>query len=190
MGNPFLDHFPDLLTLDSRNCANVTWRLGRHRQKTVPGVRFVTNVTEKRSQSIHTAIKRNSLAIFQNTKPKVKSKECKKIKALQNNVHGSLFGQLYIYLCRIERVIYRIFLNTNDLLECLEQPDLSDPPTNYNCRVTDGATVVHCLPTASVCTYSDYAENVFIPYLDQQLHNCDRIDVVWDSYVPDSQQRE
>ena len=207
MGNRFLDHFPDLVKLDSRNCANesvvATIRsledIGRSQYQ-----EFVTNVIEKRSQSIHTAIKRNSLAIFKSPKPKVTPKKGKKIKALQNKV--SLFGQLYISMQNRQSDIQDFFEHEvqsfppslsdfgklhlpsakSDLLKCLEQPDLPDPPTNYNCRVIDGAAVVHCLPTASMSTFSDYADNVFIPYLDRQLQNCDRIDVVWDSYVPDS----
>jgi hypothetical protein len=68
----------------------------------------------------------------------------------------------------------------------MERPEVPDPPTKYHCKVLDGAAIVHCLPTISISTFNDYAEHVFIPYLEQQLHSSDRIDVVWDSYVPDS----
>jgi len=67
MGNPFLDDFPDLLTLDSRNCTDesvvVTVRtledVGRNQYQD-----FVQNVLVARSNSIHDPIKRNSLALF------------------------------------------------------------------------------------------------------------------------------
>jgi len=37
-----------------------------------------------------------------------------------------------------------------------------------------------------VATFTDYAENIFIPYLSMQLQNTNRLDVVWDTYIPDS----
>ena len=49
----------------------------------------------------------------------------------------------------------------------------------------DGAVVVHCLPT-SVSTFDEYADKIFIPYLEKQLQSATRLDVVWDVYTPDS----
>ena len=97
MGNPFLDDFPELVTLDSQNCAD---------ESVVAALRtlidtgktqyqeFVKNVIIVRSHSIHDPIKRNSLALFRNPRCKTTSKQGKKIKTLQNNV--ALFGQLYV----------------------------------------------------------------------------------------------
>ena len=49
----------------------------------------------------------------------------------------------------------------------------------------DGAVVVHCLPT-SVSTFDEYADKIFIPYLEKQLQSATRLDVVWGVYTPDS----
>ena len=57
--------------------------------------------------------------------------------------------------------------------------DHIDPPAQFDYKVLDGAVIVHCLPTAE-------AEEVFIPHLLQQLNQSKRVDVVWDTYIPDS----
>ncbi|KAL9954615.1 hypothetical protein ACROYT_G042179 [Oculina patagonica] len=76
----------------------------------------------------------------------------------------------------------------SDLLKCL-QPNSNghtDSPTQFDCKVLDGAVIVHCLPKVEASTFDDYAEKVFIPHLQQQLHQSKRVNFVWDSYVPDS----
>ena len=68
----------------------------------------------------------------------------------------------------------------SDILNCLENPGQTEPPSSYGCIVLDGAVIVHLLPTAEVSTFQEYAE-VFIPYLSQQLQHATRVDVVWDT---------
>ena len=74
----------------------------------------------------------------------------------------------------------------SDILKCLEEPEQPEPPLTYDCIVLDGAVIVHLLPTAEVSTFSEYADKVFIPYLIKQLDHSTRIDIVWDTYLPDS----
>ena len=74
----------------------------------------------------------------------------------------------------------------SDLLKCLEQPELSDPPSTYDCIVLDGAVIVHFLPTKTVNTFSEYAEKIFIPYINKLLQCSTRVDIVWDTYLLDS----
>ena len=74
----------------------------------------------------------------------------------------------------------------SDLLQCIEQHGHSEPPSTYDCKVFDGAVIVHCLPTTSVSTFHEYADRVFIPYLEKQLQDATRLDIVWDTYLPDS----
>ena len=77
-------------------------------------------------------------------------------------------------------------LNTEShLLQCFELPD-TDPPTMYDCLILDGAVVVHFLPTEAVRNFSEYADNVIIPYFEKQQESGTRVDVVWDTYVLDS----
>ena len=97
MGNPFLAEFSDLVSLDSRDCADESVIAALYTlEDTGKGQysNFVKEVLEERKRSIHEPIKLNKPALFRKPSPKIKSKQGKKIKALENNV--SLFGQLYI----------------------------------------------------------------------------------------------
>ena len=97
LSNPFVDHFPELVTLDSRNCVDnsVTAALRSLEETgTTQYHDYVKKVIDDRSVSIHQPIKKNSLALFKRPQPKVISKQGKKLKILQTNV--ALFGQLYI----------------------------------------------------------------------------------------------
>ena len=95
MGNPFLDDFPELVTLDNRNCVDESVALAMYTLENT-GIKqyqdYVTKVLEDRTVSIHEPIKRNSLALFKRPQVKAISKQGKKMKVLQNNV--ALFGQL------------------------------------------------------------------------------------------------
>ena len=167
MGNPFLDEFDDLVTLDSRKCTDTAVvttvrtleETGRKQYQ-----KFVKTVLDERTHSIHDPIKRNSLALFRKSHGKKVQKKDKKIKVLQNNV--ALFGQLYIAMQSRESDLDEFFTHDiqsfppslsdfgnlqlpgtkSDLLHCLEQPDQPEPPSAYCCKVFDGAVIVHCLP--------------------------------------------
>ena len=206
MGNPFLDDFPDLVTLDSRNCVDESVVAAFHTLVDTGKKQyqdFVKNVIDVRSHSIHDPIKRNSLALFKNPRHKTTSKQGKKIKTLQNNV--ALFGQLYVSMQSRDGDLAKFIAHEiqsfppslsdfgklhlpstkSDLQRYLEQPEEPEPPLTYDCKVMDGAVVVHCLPT-SVSTFDEYSDKIFIPYLEKQLQSATRLDVVWDAYTPDS----
>ena len=94
MGNPFLDDFPELVTLDSRNCMDesVTMALCTVEVLGIKQYRdCVKEVLEDGSVSIHESIKKNFLALFKRPQPKTTSKQGEKIRVLQNN--EALFGQ-------------------------------------------------------------------------------------------------
>ena len=165
---------------------------------------FVKKVLDDRTHSIHDPIKRNSLPLFRKCHHKQTSKQGKKIKVLQNNV--ALFGMLYISMQSRDGNLDDFFAheiqsfppslsdlgalhlpNTKShLLQCLDQPGQAEPPSTYNCKVLDGAVIVHCLPTTRVSTFDEYADAIFIPYLESQLRDAKRLDLVWDTYTTDS----
>ena len=67
MGNPFLDDFPELATLDSRNCVDESVSISLHTMEdlgTKQYREFVTKVLEDCTASIHEPIKKNSLALY------------------------------------------------------------------------------------------------------------------------------
>ena len=96
-GNPFLDNFPELLTLDSRDCADVSVvesikkldKLGQEQYQ-----KYVTDVILNRSSSIQNPIKKNNLPLFRKNSKKVPSNQGKKIAVLKSNLN--LFAQLYV----------------------------------------------------------------------------------------------
>ncbi|KAG1686778.1 hypothetical protein GQR58_008588 [Nymphon striatum] len=63
---------------------------------------------------------------------------------------------------------------------------VAEPPTLFDVKVLDGAAVVHMLSVNAVGTFIEYANSVFLPHVVKQLDNCQRIDVVWDTYFPNS----
>ena len=97
MGNPFLDEFDELISLDSRNCMDnsVATSLRTSEETGTNQYReYIKNVVKDHRDSIHSPIKKNLLALFKGPQPKMKSKQVKRIKILENNV--ALFGQLYV----------------------------------------------------------------------------------------------
>jgi len=99
MGNPFLDDFPDLVTLNSRNYLDESVMDTVHNLEDKGKKQyqdFVKSVFDDGTRSIHDPIKRNSLAFFRSPQCKTISKQGEKIKVLQNNV--ALFDHLYIFM--------------------------------------------------------------------------------------------
>ena len=65
----------------------------------------------------------------------------------------------------------------SDLLSCLEVECPSDFE-EADAKLIDGAHMVHF--------FRDYADKTVIPYIERQLANTKRVDVIWDRYLPDS----
>ncbi len=63
--------------------------------------------------------------------------------------------------------------------------DVSDTPT-VDAIILDGAVIVNMLRPGTACTFSEYASQIFLPYITTQLQHVQRVDVVWDEYVQGS----
>lgn len=207
MGNPFLDDFPELVTLDGRDCVDPEVAdsvrglesTGKAHYQT-----FIKDVVTARTKSIHDTIKKNNLSLFKRSSKKKPTNQGKKIKVLANNV--SLFAQLYVAMQSRDGDLDEFFCHEvqafppslsdfgnlylpgtkSELLKCLVQQEHSDPPMRYHSRVFDGAVIVHSLPTNIASTFDGYADLVFIPYVLSQLQHSIRVDIVWDAYTPES----
>ena len=70
--------------------------------------------------------------------------------------------------------------NKSDLIRCLGSPSSDDPPS------CDAKLYDISLDKGDAYTFKDYADNVFMPWILKQLDNHKRIDIVWDSYKPNS----
>lgn len=208
LGNPFLDDFPELIKLDTRDCVDDSvaetirslQEVGREKYS-----EYREKVIVDRKKSIHDTITKNNLPLFKRQQGRPNSKQKKTISVLQNNV--TLFAQLYIAMQNRQSDLEEFFSHEvqsyppslsefgnlrlptakSDLLACLPGcTEQREPPRKFGCRILDGAVIVHCLPVAGAVTFNEYAEKVFVPHLLQQLQHSNRVDVVWDTYIPGS----
>ena len=51
--------------------------------------------------------------------------------------------------------------------------------------ILDGAAIVNMLKPVNSKTFQDYANKVFLPYIQSQLQHVSRLDLVWDVYKPE-----
>ncbi|XP_048577134.1 uncharacterized protein LOC5514185 [Nematostella vectensis] len=150
MGNPFLDNFPELVTLDSRDCMDNEVAetivnldaLGKSQYSS-----FLKDVIKDRTVAIGKSLKQNKLPLFRKQASRNKSKQSKTISLLQNNV--ALFAQMYIAMQSRDADLREFFSHEvqpfppplsefgslrlptakSDLLKCLSQPSQPEPPT-------------------------------------------------------------
>ena len=127
------------------------------------------------------------------------------MRILQNNVE--IFGQLYLSHRESDRDEFFSHevgpftqsLSENgkmhfpsaksDLLQCLKEgTDLTmEIPKSFDCIVIDGAVIVHMLPPEPIHKdFLEYAHKRFVPYVENVLLTCDRVDIVFDQYLQDS----
>ena len=77
----------------------------------------------------------------------------------------------------------------SDLLGCLEDlvpSQASSPRPSVQVSIIDGAAIVNMLQPGVTKKFTDYAKQVFMPYIVSQLQHVSRLDVVWDKYFPHS----
>jgi len=61
---------------------------------------------------------------------------------------------------------------------------VKEPPVNA--LAMDGAVIVNMLKPSGCVTFEDYAEKVFVPYIQSQLVSVQRLDLVFDQYIKGS----
>ena len=149
-------------------------------------------------------IPKNKLALFDTSQVKQNSRTMGKFASMKTNC--ALFSRLYIS-CQVRQGdLDKFFQHENqpclpslsemgqlrqgtksDLLDCLAKcaPTTQNNP-QVDAKVLDGAAIVHMLKPRGCLTFKDYANLVFLPYVASQLENVDRIDIVWDQYLPES----
>ncbi len=201
-GNPFQDKCPELLVLNTRNCVD-SYVISAVNNIEILGSQqyqqFVKEVLVDKSRPANAPIKRNSLPLMNSPKCKVKS-ELKQIAALRS--HADLFDRLYIanqprdgdpavFFCH-ENQMYSPALSEFgklrkgskcDLLKCLDTSPSVYPPAAFDCKIFDGAVLVHALLPSLSKTFSDYANCVFIPFVLKEFLTTERLHIVWDSYL-------
>lgn len=206
VGNPFLEESQDLISLESRNIANM---------KAVENLRNAENIGTKnfkafvfdriksKKKSVFDTIKQNKVWIFnQPAERSIGNKD--ELTTLKKSCY--LFSQLYI-ACQVrDGNLNEFFKHENtafppslskhgelrsgtksDLIGCLlESIPQSEASENVDCIILDGAAIVNMLKPQGAVTFQDYATKTFEPFIKQQLSHSSRIDIVWDIYTANS----
>ena len=94
MGNPFMDDCPELLALESRNCATEAVVDTVRRIKEIGQSEYHKFLVLDRIASIHEPIKKNSLPLWKHSSPRDVPKSKQQVASLKSNCN--LFSHLYI----------------------------------------------------------------------------------------------
>jgi len=203
----FTEMSHDLMRLDTRDIADSSVveaiynaeDLGQKQYETFTKDRLI-----ERSTSISEPIKKNKLSLFSRPSPREKSKASVQLPSLKSDC--SLFSRLYIACQSRDGNLSEFFQHENqacppalsflgklrqgsksDLMQCLEKSiEVTCDTPNFDVIIIDGAAMVNILKPIAITTFEDYALKVFIPYLDRQLQNVSRLDLVWDQYLDNS----
>ena len=151
--------------------------------------------------AFHAPIKMNKIHL-----PGNRYKYRNKSKHVNSTKEGKhLLKQLYMTMNVRERNIDRLFevenadcppsLSKHGVLRSVQKSELLsylevDCPSDFDepdAKLIDRAHMVHFLMLdASIKSFRDYAEKKVLQYIERQLANTKRVDVLWDRNLPDS----
>ena len=214
MGNPFTENSSDLLVLDSRDIADPAVIDTTRQIEKIGEEQYDTDVKEwlvNQTKPISDPINKNTLPLFSRPPVGEKSKSQLQLTSLRNDCF--LFSRLYIasqvrngnldeLVFEHESQAFPPALSQNgkirsgtksDLVKCLEDLVTSKEKTSkpdVDVIILDGSAIVNMLRPGYAKTFSDYAMQVFLPYVVSQTQHASRVDVVWDKYHPDSLKSE
>ena len=206
-GNPFQDE-TELVNLNNEVCLGTSSieivqsieQLGNNQYGN-----YRRNVLKNQTRQIQDPIKRNRLTIFKPTK-KRKTTTQKNLAARKDE--SSLFGQLFVTLDSRQGNLSLFFehesslpppamktmTNKTDLLHCILEysaeeevgdMEISDVPESHDAVIIDGGALIHSLSLRPSCsTFDDYSSMVFGPRIRYELRSCNRLDIIWDRYLP------
>ena len=72
-----------------------------------------------------------------------------------------------------------------DLIQCMDKLVNTEESHNPSVVVFDSAFCVQTLTPQFCKTFMEYSE-IFLPYIKQSIENAQRLDLVWDEYMPNS----
>lgn len=184
MGNPFLDDFPELISLDSSDCANDDVAkavmnldtLGKTQYK-----EYVKAVIEDLISPFTTPL-RGTISSFARNNPCETNLNRRKKAALQNKValctaamqsRNDDLEEFFSHEVQpfppslSEFGNLRLTSAKSELFKFPIPSTQAEPPTRFDCSVLDGTVVVHCLPVTGSNTFDDHAHNVSIHHLSR-----------------------
>ena len=203
MGNPFLEDSPDLIALDTKEIMSeeVSHSMMQAEQLGISQYnQFVKEVFDDQSKSIFDTLPRNNVKLFGSSLA-IDKKGCTKVQSLKND--SSLFSRLYIVSQSRDGDLKEFFSHENqshppslsnngrlrqgkksELVNCLDLQFENDAPC-VDAKILDGSVIVNVINTKTLRTFEDFA-NEFSKYIENQLMNANRIDIVFDTYSTNS----
>lgn len=208
LGNPFEEEDGLLLTnLKSKtifdspavNSVRTAYACGKEQYETFVKERLVTS-----HKMISEAIKQNNFPLMKEKPKRHISALAKKMNMLKQNVE--IFSKMYIATLNRNGDVDEFFRFENqqfppslsdsgqlrgnkksDLLVSLEKLNhsIGVHPTNCSAIILDGGTLIHLLkPKESAKTFDDYFMSSIVPFINSKNEKFERIDFVWDRYLP------
>ena len=211
--NPLTEDSSDLLALDNRDIAypavidtvRQIEKLGEEQYDA-----YVKEWLFSQTKPISDPIKKNNLPLFSRPPVREKRKSRLLVTSLRND--RFLFSQLYIASQVRNGNVHEFFEHENqaypptlsrngklgscsksDLVGYLEDLVTSQEKTNnpdVQVVILDDSAIVNMLGPCYAKKFSDYASQVFLPYIISQTQHASRVDVVWDEYLPESLKAE
>ncbi len=212
MGNPFMDDSGTLYALDTKNVMSdkVVSSLRAARETGEQQLQDFVNdrIMQEVNKPVTDTMKKNKLPSFSNPISKTEPGHTLKLKSIKSD--SKLFAEMYISTQRREGDIGEFFKHENnsnppsisqyghlrkgtkaDLVKCLTvHCELPGTAPHVQAKLLDGPAVVQILHPKGCKSFEEYASDVFIPSVKNHLLTCDRVDVVWDVYRPDSLKAE
>ena len=74
----------------------------------------------------------------------------------------------------------------SDLVNCLDITKKDAIERELDCKVFDGAALVHIIKLATVATFEEYGKEAFLAFIQRELTKVKRVDMVWDQYLDSS----
>ena len=77
-----------------------------------------------------------------------------------------------------------MYCKKSDLVKCLNLTAMGiDKPKGFDCKIIDAAVSVHISKPNAVETLQEYAETVFVKFIQHELQSLNIVDVVLDHYL-------
>ncbi|EDO43913.1 predicted protein [Nematostella vectensis] len=187
-GNPFEDSSRDISVLDTKVVAGEEGVIRMRMMEELGKKQWETFISERLVEQIKPLkdpISRNKLAFFEtSSKKRKKSKGQQQLSSMKSDC--SLFSRLFIACQTRDGNLEEFFEHENQACPPSDKPTRT-APANPDVIIFDGAVLENMIkPSPEDKTFSDYTARRFVPYIEAQLQQTKRIDLVWDEYVESS----
>ena len=205
LGNSFEEESKDLISLVSKDTADPAMKASLNNIESIGKGQYELFVKERlteRSKPIDDSISRNNLPLWKPGSKRSTSKEKMKLKSVKTDCQ--LFRRPYIGCQSRDGDLDDFFSHENqgsppslsdcgrirsgskcDLIQCIDKLVGTEESHNTSVVVFDSAFCVQALTPQFCKTFMEYSE-IFLPYIKQSIENVQRLDLVWDEYIPNS----